>query len=470
MLRAVENGRRRRTEWKAGDIVLRNVEKRLGVRSGAKCLEYGCGKDDDDDDDDDIEDDPGETASMRDSLSDDDASKNCSNPSLNEETTLNSIDNHADFHADYHAGGAAFFLTHRAAAVRRHFDAARKRAEDGRARLVDAADAWREFNAIKAVAVALMEDISGQLSWAKEGKLEEVRKKEGEEEEEVRVEEVESVKVGKGDPSKDHRIQRISGRLRKTLEGRHYRAHQPLSGHDQLRMLRQKCDRLKEKTEMLDLLFLSYEDFVDEKRKRTTEETIRRCRRQERKPFQNPCLFDFVVGGRDCCPSGAYKFGGRFPAHRGSGSTRPELVFSGWRRRAGMTSPSKHCRFVPSSPFVAIPSSSPLSRRLILLLLLASGIHPNPGPRQRRHRPPSNRIIGWNCNGIGNSVTELRNFVSRNNVLVACIQESKLKPGSKHPSFPDFVVEHLDRAGGGRRPSHSHSSFRRIPASSSSNQ
>ena len=132
------------------------------------------------------------------------------------------------------------------------------------------------------------------------------------------------------------------------------------------------------------------------------------------------------------------------------GSTRPANKFSARRRRAGMAAPVKHCRFnlLFASSFVLVSffSSSPFSCLLILVLLLISGVHPNPGPR----RPPpsvANCILCWNCDGIGNSTAELRHFLGRHNVLVACVQESKLTARSKSPSFPDYTVVRRDWPG-----------------------
>ena len=81
------------------------------------------------------------------------------------------------------------------------------------------------------------------------------------------------------------------------------------------------------------------------------------------------------------------------------------------------------------------------------MLLLIGGISPNPGPPVRP--PPPVGIVGWNCNGIKNSATELRSFLSTNNVKVACVQETKLTPSSKTPSFHDYQTIRRDRPAGG---------------------
>ena len=117
-------------------------------------------------------------------------------------------------------------------------------------------------------------------------------------------------------------------------------------------------------------------------------------------------------------------------------------VFFGWWRQTGMASLKLFRRFVSSvsKAFVKL-----LPRRLLLLLLLIGCVHPNPGPRP----PPPRRIISWNCNGIGNSAAEFNNFLNQNNVVVACVQESKLGDKSRCPKFPGFTVIRRDRAGGG---------------------
>ena len=98
-----------------------------------------------------------------------------------------------------------------------------------------------------------------------------------------------------------------------------------------------------------------------------------------------------------------------------------------------------------------------ISRRLILLLLLLiSGISPNPGPPppNRRNRPPPTpptppRILQINVNGIQTSRRELSAFLHENNVKVACVQETKLRPNTADPSFPGYALLRRDRPGGG---------------------
>ena len=70
--------------------------------------------------------------------------------------------------------------------------------------------------------------------------------------------------------------------------------------------------------------------------------------------------------------------------------------------------------------------------RLALLLLLRSGdVHPHPGPPRPRPLPPQRhlpRVLQYNCNGLSSSRTELESYLHEENVLVACLQETKLRP------------------------------------------
>jgi exonuclease III len=54
-------------------------------------------------------------------------------------------------------------------------------------------------------------------------------------------------------------------------------------------------------------------------------------------------------------------------------------------------------------------------------------------------------FIKFNCNGIHSSKAELQDFLIKNNVKVAAIQETKLTPTSKNPCFQDYTVVHKDR-------------------------
>ena len=58
-----------------------------------------------------------------------------------------------------------------------------------------------------------------------------------------------------------------------------------------------------------------------------------------------------------------------------------------------------------------------LKRLVILILLLRSAVHPNPGP----HRDPIT-VLQWNCNGIRKNVDKLSSFLHENHVKVVCLQ------------------------------------------------
>ena len=88
-------------------------------------------------------------------------------------------------------------------------------------------------------------------------------------------------------------------------------------------------------------------------------------------------------------------------------------------------------------------ASSLASRLLILALLFISGLHPNPGPRHSL-----STILQFNCNGLRNTAPQLRDFLKQHNVLVACIQETKLSPSARCPSFGDYHLLRHDRPRG----------------------
>jgi exonuclease III len=81
------------------------------------------------------------------------------------------------------------------------------------------------------------------------------------------------------------------------------------------------------------------------------------------------------------------------------------------------------------------PHHNRLSCSLILILLLSSGIHPNPGPSD-----PNFKFLQMNINGIQNSRFELLDFLNTHSIKVACIQESKLTARLKAPSFPGYAL------------------------------
>ena len=57
-------------------------------------------------------------------------------------------------------------------------------------------------------------------------------------------------------------------------------------------------------------------------------------------------------------------------------------------------------------------------------------------------------IMQFNANGIGNKLTELREFLERHNVKVEVIQESKLYSNSRTPSIQNFTTVRKDRRQG----------------------
>ena len=94
--------------------------------------------------------------------------------------------------------------------------------------------------------------------------------------------------------------------------------------------------------------------------------------------------------------------------------------------------------------------SSPFLRLLILILLFIAGISPNPGP-SRPSRPNCDfpKILQFNIDGIQTSRHELNLFHHENDVRVACIQETKLRPHHRDPSFPGYAFLCRDRPGDG---------------------
>ena len=111
--------------------------------------------------------------------------------------------------------------------------------------------------------------------------------------------------------------------------------------------------------------------------------------------------------------------------------------------QAGMMPPFRLYRFFSRVSNVFVKT---LSRSLILVLLIIGGVHPNPGPTPPL---PPKRLVSWNCNGISNSTAEFNQFLSSNNVAIACIQETKLGTNSRPPKFPGYATIRQDRAGGG---------------------
>jgi hypothetical protein len=87
------------------------------------------------------------------------------------------------------------------------------------------------------------------------------------------------------------------------------------------------------------------------------------------------------------------------------------------------------------------------SHELILLLLLISGVHPNPRPAQSTSSPLP-MILQFNCNGLKNSVAEINDFLISKRISVAALQETFLSTSSANPSFSDFALIRKDRPQG----------------------
>ena len=135
----------------------------------------------------------------------------------------------------------------------------------------------------------------------------------------------------------------------------------------------------------------------------------------------------------------------------------PPIGVNGWAKLRSITTStsfeSSPSRFVFCDQRVrrkvgAHALLSSFSRLLIIALLLIAGIHPNPGPRPPRPPRQPSSILQFNCNGVRTSLVELRKFLKSNNIVIACLQESKLSPLSKDPDFGDFTVVRKDRPRG----------------------
>ncbi len=69
-----------------------------------------------------------------------------------------------------------------------------------------------------------------------------------------------------------------------------------------------------------------------------------------------------------------------------------------------------------------------------------------------QHSVTSFNILQFNANGIGNKLPELSNFLLKNDIKIAAIQETKLNSRSADPSIPNYTVVRRDRStnrGGG---------------------
>ena len=56
------------------------------------------------------------------------------------------------------------------------------------------------------------------------------------------------------------------------------------------------------------------------------------------------------------------------------------------------------------------------------------------------------RILQWNCNGIRPKGERLKEFLSREKIDIAVIQETHLKPHHSFTLGPDFVIHRKDRS------------------------
>ena len=103
-----------------------------------------------------------------------------------------------------------------------------------------------------------------------------------------------------------------------------------------------------------------------------------------------------------------------------------------------------------SSPCWHKQSVESLASLLLLLLLLANDVHRNPGPHRPRPSQPQvpTKILQFNTNGLNTSKNEIESFLHDENIKVACIQETKLRPASE-VSFGNFAIWQKDRPTGG---------------------
>lgn len=73
---------------------------------------------------------------------------------------------------------------------------------------------------------------------------------------------------------------------------------------------------------------------------------------------------------------------------------------------------------------------------------------PDPPSLAPAYAFPPPCILQLNCNGVQSTAVELATFLSKHNVAVACLQESKLTAASRPPLFSGYAVERRDRPGG----------------------
>ena len=123
-----------------------------------------------------------------------------------------------------------------------------------------------------------------------------------------------------------------------------------------------------------------------------------------------------------------------------------------WWRKMAANSPEHQFPFqlfIPNFFFSVISTNQltflPMSRSLVLVLLLRAGVHPNPGPPDLIS---CKTILQFNCNGIQNSKDEIQDFLNKHQIKVAALQETKLTSKSRIPSFQDYVLVRRDRPAG----------------------
>lgn len=59
-------------------------------------------------------------------------------------------------------------------------------------------------------------------------------------------------------------------------------------------------------------------------------------------------------------------------------------------------------------------------------------------------------LLYWNANGIADKMLAFYNFLNTQNVDIACISETFLKPNSKVDSHPEYIIHRLDRVDGSK--------------------
>ena len=79
--------------------------------------------------------------------------------------------------------------------------------------------------------------------------------------------------------------------------------------------------------------------------------------------------------------------------------------------------------------------------------------------------PESFRVLQWNCNGLRNKLPEITDFMFRNDIKIAAIQETKIPPSSSLSSFNGYHIlrrDRTDRGGGLAFVLHHDVTFRQI--------